>query len=127
MSSKLYICPNCNQLVEQLGCEEKEFTCCGEKMKEVIANTVEASVEKHIPDIKVDGNRLEVSVGVVPHPQSEEHFVSYIFVRCGNISQRKSLSFKDEAKAVFFGEWSGKIEVEAYCNVHGSWLSTIIV
>lgn len=37
--------------------------CCGAKMEELVSNTVEASVEKHIPQVEINGNEIKVTVG----------------------------------------------------------------
>ena len=126
MNSKFLICNNCKNLVQQFSDDNSELSCCGEKMKELIPNTVEANVEKHIPVVNIEGNKLSVQVGVIIHPQSQEHFISLIQVKCGNKVQIANLTYKDEAKAEFFGDWKDKVEVQAYCNLHGIWLSTFL-
>ena len=42
--------------------------CCGENMTELKANTTEASTEKHLPVVTVDGSTVTVKVGSVAHP-----------------------------------------------------------
>ncbi len=126
MDSKFLICPKCNHVIHSFSTDDKEITCCGEKMKELVPNTVEANVEKHIPVISVEGNKLSVKVGVIDHPQTEDHFISWIYVKCGNHTQGVKLTYKDEPCAEFYGDWKGKIEVEACCNLHGIWLSTFL-
>ena len=126
MHSKFLICESCNQLIHQFGDENKQFTCCGNPMKEIMPNTVEASVEKHVPVAEVQGNKLTVRIGVTDHPQTPEHYISWIYVKCGNRTQGIALTYKDNPIAEFYGDWSGKVEVQAYCKLHGIWLSTII-
>ena len=126
MNSKFLICPKCNNMVHSFSGEDLDITCCGEKMKELVPNTMEANVEKHIPVVEIEGNKLSVQVGVIAHPQTEEHFISFIYVKCGTHTQGVTLTYKDEPKAEFYGDWKGKVEVQAYCNLHGIWLSTIL-
>ena len=126
MQSKFLKCENCGLTVHQFDDENRELTCCGVKLKEMVPNTVEASVEKHIPVVKIEGNKLYVQVGVVEHPQTPAHFIEWIYVKCGTRTQGIKLTYKDKPVAEFWGEWSGKVEVQASCNNHGIWLSTIL-
>ena len=45
----------------------RDRVCCGEKMKELLPNTVEASGEKHLPVAEHSGSTLTVTVGAVEH------------------------------------------------------------
>lgn len=126
MQSKFLRCETCGVVVHQFGDDDKELSCCGTKLKELVPNTMEASVEKHIPVARVEGNKLVVQVGVMEHPQTEQHFIDWIYVKCGNRTQGVALTANDKPYAEFFGEWKGKVEVQASCNKHGIWLSTIL-
>ena len=44
------------------------MVCCGEEMTELIPNTVDVSVAKHLPVGVVLDDRLSVELGSVPHP-----------------------------------------------------------
>ena len=47
--AKFYICEHCGNLVTTIHNAGVPLVCCGEKMKELLPNTVEASGEKHLP------------------------------------------------------------------------------
>ena len=126
MNSKFLKCEHCGLVVHQFGDDNKELTCCGTKLKELMPNSMEASVEKHVPVVKVEGNKLTVQVGVVEHIQTEQHYIDWIYVKCGTRTQGVVLSAKDKPCVEFYGEWKGKVEVQASCNLHGIWLSTIL-
>ena len=49
MKAKFYICNHCGNLVTTIHNAGVPLVCCGEKMKELVPNTVEASGEKHLP------------------------------------------------------------------------------
>ena len=49
MSARFFICDHCGNLVTMLRDAGVPMLCCGEKMRELIPNTVEASGEKHLP------------------------------------------------------------------------------
>ena len=58
MKAKFYICEHCGNLVTTIHNAGVPLICCGEKMKELLPNTVEASGEKHLLDHKRTYYRL---------------------------------------------------------------------
>ncbi len=68
MKAKFYICNHCGNLVTTIHNAGVPLVCCGEKMKELVPNTVEASGEKHLPVTELSGSRLTVTGrGGAPH------------------------------------------------------------
>lgn len=49
-------------------------------MNELVANTTEAAVEKHIPVVNIDGNKVKVQVGSTLHPMIPEYYIAWIYV-----------------------------------------------
>ena len=62
MSAKFYICDHCGNLITTLHDAGVPMLCCGEKLRELIPNTVEASGEKHLPVVERSGSTLTVTV-----------------------------------------------------------------
>ena len=50
---KFYICPHCGNIVEMVNDAGVKPFCCGQKMQELVPGSVDASHEKHVPDVKV--------------------------------------------------------------------------
>jgi len=103
-------------------------------MKELVPNTVEASVEKHLPVVEVGSSScccgddcyyLCVKVGGVPHPMEDEHFISFIYVETERGGQRKCLKAGEEPKLDFYIKCDKAVAVYAYCNLHGLWKTEI--
>lgn len=90
-------------------------------LEEVKIRSVDASVEKHVPQITIDGNKVTVVVGSVIHPMEEKHYIEFIEIETKNGVQRKNLKPGDEPKAVFILEDDELINAYAYCNLHGMW------
>lgn len=119
---KLLKCSHCGNVVEMIYDQKVPVMCCGEKMQELVANTTEAATEKHIPVLELDGDVLTVKVGEVPHPMTEEHYITSIFVVLGHQVYRANLEPNEEPIARFaLGDYKGSIEVYEYCNIHGLW------
>ena len=47
-SKKFFICSVCGNIVEMIEPKGPKVVCCGKQMNELVANTTEASLEKHI-------------------------------------------------------------------------------
>ena len=96
--------------------------CCGEEMKELIPNTTDAAVEKHVPVVKVEGQKVTVTVGAAEHPMVPEHYIQWIAVATEQGNQRKELAPGGKPQAEFMiCEGDQVKEVYAYCNLHGLW------
>lgn len=120
-SQKFFICKHCGNLVGLINNAKVPMVCCGEKMTELVPNTVEASSEKHLPVVNVNGDTVEVSVGSINHPMLEEHSILWIYLETEKGGQRKSLKPNEEPKVTFKLADDKPISVFAYCNLHGLW------
>lgn len=122
MRNKIYICKHCGNVVTKIEDSKVNISCCGENMKELIPNTVDAAQEKHIPVVTIDKETLHVVVGEVKHPMLEEHYIVWIMVETDNGIQIKYLNPNDNPE-IKFPILNDKIRaVYAYCNTHGLWI-----
>ncbi len=120
MATKFFKCRHCGNVIEKIVDSGVPVVCCGEKMEELIPNTVEASGEKHIPVVTHIGeNTIKVEVGSVPHPMLPEHHISFIYVETEDGGIRVNL--KDKPEAIICTCTSKPIAVYEYCNLHGLW------
>lgn len=120
--TKFYVCETCGNLVSLIREGGGTLVCCGKEMKELVPNTVDAAVEKHVPVVEVDGNKVTVTVGSVIHPMTEQHWIEYIYLVTKEGFQRKCLNPGDEPKAVFaLNEGDEVIAAYEHCNLHGLW------
>jgi len=123
--TKFYICEHCGNIIGMIHDSGVRPVCCGQKMTHLEAGVVEASREKHIPVVTVEGNTVTVNVGSVAHPMTEEHNISWIYLLTDKGGQRKNLS-PDEAPVVTFALADEKpLAAYAYCNLHGLWKADI--
>lgn len=90
-------------------------------MTELVANTVDASQEKHVPVVERDGNKLVVKVGSVEHPMAEEHSIQWIVVETKQGSMIKYLKPGEKPEAEFEVSAEDAVAVYEYCNLHGLW------
>jgi len=99
--------------------------CCGNSMTELVPNTVDASNEKHLPEVELSGDNISVKVGSVPHPMTDEHYIQFIYVETENGGQRKDLKPGYSPNAGFSFVKDKPIAVYEYCNLHGLWKTEI--
>lgn len=119
---KFYQCKHCGNMVSMFRDTGVPMICCGEPMTELVANTVDASQEKHVPVITAEGDNIFVKVGSVPHPMTEEHRIVWIYLQTVNGEQLCCVDTKDTAEACFKTcEDDRMIAVFSYCNLHGLW------
>ena len=119
---KFYICEHCGNIITYAKNTGVPVVCCGQKMKEIIPGSVEASVEKHLPVVKVEGNLVTAVVGSVEHPMVEEHFIQWLALETESGSQLKRLVPGEKPQAVFaLAEGEKPLAVYEWCNLHGLW------
>ena len=120
--AKFFKCNVCGQVITKAKCSGLAVSCCGKPMQELIAGTVDASLEKHVPVYEINENVLTVKVGSVTHPMTEEHYIAFIAVQTDKNVLIKKLTYKDAPEATFALLKDEKVlEVYEYCNLHGFW------
>jgi superoxide reductase len=122
MISKLqiYKCSHCGNIVEVVYAGGGQLVCCGEPMVLLTENSVDASKEKHVPMIEKTDSGYKVTVGSVPHPMEEKHYIEWIELIADNQSYRQFLN-PGEAPEAFFNIAAKAVTAREYCNVHGLW------
>ena len=120
-NSRFFICEHCGNLIGMINDAGVPMMCCGQKMTKIEAGTVEASREKHIPVVEVDGNTVKVTVGSVLHPMAEEHSIQWVYLETTRGGQRKCLEVGKEPVVTFALADEEPVAVYAYCNLHGLW------
>ena len=121
MNTKFYICSHCGNIVEMVHDAGVKPFCCGQKMNELIPNTVDASGEKHIPAVKVGEGVVEVNVGSVDHPMVDVHWIEWVQLVTNKGSYRKWLNPGEAPNVRFLLQGEKPLAVYAYCNLHGLW------
>lgn len=123
MATKIFRCNHCGNIITHLTNSGVPVVCCGEKMVELVPNITDAATEKHVPDVKVDGKKVIVTVGSVEHPMVEEHFIEWILVETKQGVQVKWLKAGQKPTHEFvLSEGDELVAVYEYCNLHGLWV-----
>ena len=121
---KIYVCKKCGNVILKLEDKSEALVCCGEKMTLVEANTTEAATEKHLPVYEIKDGMINIKVGEVEHPMTDEHYISFIILASDDKYMIKKLTAGDKPEASFPYDKSYN-KIYAYCNLHSLWLSEI--
>lgn len=109
-------CSKCGATVKVLSNKDSKITCCGEEMKTLIPNSVDAAAEKHVPTYEVKDGKIYVTVN---HVMEEDHFIEWINIAFGNKDVTTYLEPGKNATA--HCKYVPGSTVYAYCNKHGLW------
>ena len=110
-------CMKCGSVIYVVN-ENSNLTCCGSEMKKIVANSVDASVERHVPNIELKDDKIKV---IVDHVMLDDHYIAWIALESNNEIIIKKL--KDKAEVTF--DYIEGSTVYSYCNKHGLWSKNV--
>ena len=116
MREIFYRCNTCGNIVAMIKTGGGTLTCCGQEMEKLVANTVDASKEKHVPAVSVDNGTIKVEVGSVLHPMLPEHYIEWIALVADDKIEIKYLKPGMEPKAEFEYHFSSEVEKVPYTD-----------
>ena len=117
---EIYKCEACGNIVEVLHGGDGELVCCGEPMKLMVENKVDAAKEKHVPVIEKISGGIKVKVGSVAHPMEDKHYIEWIEIIADGKAYRQFLKSGEKPESSF-QVIADKIQARGYCNLHGLW------
>ena len=111
-------CSKCGALVKVIeDCNCKcGIQCCGEEMKELIPNSVDAAIEKHVPTYEVKDGKIFVRVN---HVMEEDHYIEWISIVFDG--KEKTTYFKPGEEPITHCKYVPGSVIYAYCNKHELW------
>ena len=117
---EVYKCELCGNIVEVIHEGSGDLVCCGEPMKLFKENTVDAAKEKHVPVVEKTADGYKVTVGSVPHPMEEKHYIEWVELVVDGQAYRQFLKPGEKPEATFCIK-ADKVVAREYCNLHGLW------
>jgi len=118
--NEIYKCEVCGNIVEVVHAGGGELICCGQPMKLLIANTVDASREKHVPVVEKTDKNVKIKIGAEAHPMIDSHYIEWIEIVFDGKVDRQYLKPGNEPVAEFNAS-PDQLTARAYCNLHGLW------
>ena len=123
---KFYVCEHCGNIIQFVKDKGVPVMCCGQKMKELIPGVSDGAHEKHVPAVKVEGNKVIVEVGSVEHPMLDVHYIEWIILESEKGFQKVDLKPDQAPRAEFLLADDDKpVAAYEYCNLHGLWKADI--
>lgn len=125
MATKFFKCNVCGNVVVRLVDSGVVPFCCGDEMTELKPGSSDGKFEYHLPVIEqIDDCTVKVRIGAEPHPMTEQHYISFIYLETENGGQIQYLKPGSRPEAVF--KCKGKIlTVYAFCNLHELWKTDV--
>lgn len=117
---EIYKCDLCGNIIDVLHGGGGELVCCGEAMKVMTENTVDAAKEKHVPVVEKTANGFKVTVGSTLHPMEAKHYIEWVEIIADGKSYRQFLNPGQEPVAEFCVQ-AEQVTAREYCNLHGLW------
>ncbi|MDA3835548.1 MAG: desulfoferrodoxin [Spirochaetales bacterium] len=118
----IYKCEKCGNIVEVVHKGGGALNCCAQGMVLMAENSTDAAQEKHVPVVEKKDGGWQVTVGTVPHPMTDDHYIEWIELIAGPKVYRQNLTPGDSPTA-FFPMSDDDVKARAYCNLHGLWRS----
>ncbi|MGI5847363.1 MAG: desulfoferrodoxin family protein [Candidatus Cryptobacteroides sp.] len=123
---KFYFCRHCGNIITHFKDSGVRVVCCGEKMQELVPGTTDGATEKHVPVVKIEGNKVTVRISSVEHPMVEAHYIEWIVLETRRGFQKKELKPGEKPEAEFLlPEGEAAVAAYEYCNLHGLWKAEI--
>ena len=124
--SRILISDDKKSIIMMITGNGQDFSCGGKPMTFLKANTTDAAQEKHVPQVKIDGNKVFVQVGSVEHPMTEAHLIQWIYLQTKKGGQYVHLTANDKPIAEFVvADGDEPIAAYEFCNLHGLWKADI--
>ncbi len=123
--SRFYICRHCGNLAGLIHDAGVPMMCCGQEMTHLEPGASEASREKHVPVVTVDGDTVKVEVSSVAHPMTEAHSILWVYLQTDRGGHRKCLDAESKPVVTFVLSDERPVAVYAYCNLHGLWKTDV--
>ena len=93
-----------------------------EGWKELIAGSTDAAQEKHVPVVMKKCKTVQVDVGSVAHPMTEEHLIEWVALETEKGFQVQYLKANEAPVCTFkIADGDSAVAVYAHCNLHGFW------
>ena len=117
---QIYKCEVCGNIVEVVHAGKGQLVCCGQPMKLMTENTVDAAKEKHVPVIEKINGGYKVTVGSVAHPMEDKHYIEWIELLADGSAYRQFLQPRMAPEAEFCLT-ADAVSAREHCNLHGLW------
>lgn len=120
---EMYKCEVCGNFVEVVLSGIGELVCCEQPMTLLKANTTDAAQEKHVPFFVKKDDELEVRIGSVLHPMTDEHYIQFVEVISEDEKyiKRKYLSPSEDPILTLKCCDISSLTAREHCNLHGLW------
>lgn len=125
MKLQFFKCEHCGNIAVKLFDEGPALFCCGQQMTELVPDSIDASLEKHVPVVEITDD-IKVKIGAEEHPMIDTHWITMIVLETNRGFQYVKLDPGDKPEAQFtLAPGENPLKVYDYCNIHGLWVKEL--
>lgn len=125
MKLQFFKCEHCGNIAVKLFDEGPALFCCGQQMTELVPDSIDASLEKHVPVVEITDD-IKVKIGAEEHPMIDTHWITMIVLETNRGFQYVKLDPGDQPEAQFtLAPGENPLKVYDYCNIHGLWVKEL--
>ena len=108
------------KVLEDCHCGDCGIKCCGEEMRALEPNSVDAAAEKHVPTYEIKDGKIFTRVN---HVMEEDHYIEWISI----VSDKKEVTkyFKPGDEPQMHCKYVPGSIIYAYCNKHALWKAEV--
>lgn len=118
----VYKCQICGNTISFVDNKGNPVICCGQPMTKLEPKTKDVGMEKHVPVLTTEGNKVKVKVGSIEHPMEDKHYIQLIqLIQNERVIFEKRLFPGEKPEAEFLVANTNNIRAEELCNIHGLW------
>lgn len=124
---KFYQCLTCGNIIVKIIDSGVTPKCCDSFMRLLEPKSQDMGVEKHLPVVaRIDPCTIQVRVGSVAHPSTNEHHIVFIALHTKEGLEFKTIPQDGNAPGINFTCKAGEaIGVYSFCNLHGLWFTPV--
>lgn len=117
-----YECKTCGNVMVLFEDSGVVPVCCGSTMNKIQPLGKDGPKEKHVPVVEIKEHLVNVKVGGVLHPMTDDHYIKWIVLDTNKGKYIRDLKPGDEPIAHFCLQPDEKVNaVYSYCNIHSLW------
>lgn len=120
-SQGIYRCEACGNVIKVLFAGAGQLSCCGLPMDLLVEQSSGSPAAEHFALVRRMDDGYRVTVGGVPHPMQDDHYIVWIEFFADGVVSRRFLTPGSEPAAIFHCPEAGQAQARIYCSVHGLW------
>lgn len=97
-----------------------------QRYQPIEAKTQDGALEKHMPVVKIEGEKAKIQIGSILHPMTPQHYIKSVVVITNEECYHHNFEPGEEPVSELKLGCGEKIfAILSYCNLHGVWMKEL--